>query len=143
MAVYEYGITVADIAADFPSAEPEPFGSSGAHGVTVDHISGWITSSSGQISALIKSKRGNAFDVSTLDEDDIEAVKDAIKSAVIAKALMKLRKFDAAKEYKATWDAVLDMWRSRAQETVGGGALPRGGATSNPPSLHWGSKHEW
>ena len=144
MAIYEFGIDVHRIKDDFPMSEPEPFGVPGSHGVTTEHVSTWITESAGQISALVLSKLGATFDLETgLEPEDAAAISAAIVARTIYKALLKLRKTELAKEYFAEWQAVVDLWSNRSEDTAAGSALPLSNITTPAKALHFGKDHQW
>ena len=144
MAIYEFGIDAHRIKDDFPMAEPEPFGAPGAHGVTTEHVTTWITESAGQISSVVLSKLGASFDLETgLEVEDHESIKSAIVSRVIYKALLKLRKVELAKEYLAEWTAVYDLWANRPSDTLIGSSLPMSNIELPAKTLHFGKDHQW
>ena len=145
MAVYEHGITVADIESDFPSAEPGPFGSQGEHGVTAPMVEAWITRYSARANTLLGARNGPSFDVSSdLGDNDAVDTKGAIISAVVSRALYKLRRYEAAAEHKADWDSWYKQWsESQDDKETDGGSFYSRIDTSEVSDLIWGKLHRW
>ena len=149
MAVYVYGITAGDVAADYPSADPQPFSASAdAHGVTVAKVEEWITRAAANLNSLIRSRKGSSFDVETdLEEADTETVKGAVIAFAVGMALITQRKTELGNTFMDLYREVRTEWRDRATsfETHNGeGRIITNIQPSNAKAFKWGAgNHEW
>jgi hypothetical protein len=146
MAIYVYGLTVADVADQFPDPNAEPFGAAGGHGVTRTQVTAWIESVSGEVNSLICARLGiEPEDLEeTLTEEDRAAAADAIVAKVIARSLRKLQRFDDAQAFSAEYDRFWQQWQERDGDKVSqdGSAWTRTIITSRRNPV-WGDGHRW
>lgn len=146
MAIFTYNLSVEDVADQFPDPNADPFGAAGGHGVTRSQVSAWITSVSGEVNSLICSRLGVEPDglEAALTEEDEAAARDAIIAKVIARALRKLQRFDAATQYSAEYDRFWQQWQERDADKVSqdGSSWTRTNIVT-PPTRTWGDGHQW
>jgi|AKVG01.1.fsa_nt_gi hypothetical protein len=149
MAVHLYSLTPDDVAADYPSADPQPFSASDdAHGVTVAKVEGWLTRAAANLNSLIRSRKGDSFDVSTdLSEADTETVKGAIIAYAVGMALITQRKTETGNVYMDMYREVREEWRQRAtsfETHAGEGRIVTNIKPAKAKKFKWGAgNHEW
>jgi len=146
MAIFTYSITVDEIAELFPDPSAEPFGVGSDHGVTRSMITAWIEEVSGAVNSLLCSRLGVDADnlEATLTAEDEKAARSAIMHKVIARALRKLQRWDAAREYAGEYDAFWTLWSDRPEHnSSSSGASWTRTDTRTAPVRVWGEDHKW
>jgi len=143
MPIYTFGTTIVDVEADFPDANPEPFGQSGAHGVTRSAVTAWLERGAGQLSSIVRAKL-SIDDLAALDASDTSTLGGACVSYAVARALFKLRRFDEGKVYMDDFQSVKAQWEDRAAGMVSTAETNQVFSTVPVATpLVWGKGHKW